>query len=59
MNNKGSKKDFSTTWQKAKETIKKFFTSSVYNQYPLPVGTKPKGKFKRDKIYQMDVFHFA
>lgn len=33
-------------------------TCSLYNQIPLPSGTKRKGT-KRNVIWKMDVFHFT
>ena len=58
MNSKGLKKDFSITWQQAKEIVRKCPTCSYYNQTPLPPGSNPKG-INRNEIWQMDVFHFA
>ncbi|KAL6065033.1 hypothetical protein STEG23_028902 [Scotinomys teguina] len=58
VNSKGLKKDFSITWQQAKEIVRKCPTCSFYNQTPLPAGCNPKGT-QRNDIWQMDVFHFA
>ena len=51
------KKEFSITWQQAKEIVKKCPTCSFYNQTSLAAGTNPKG-IKRNEIWKMDVFHF-
>ena len=40
------------------EIVKKCPTCSFYNQIPLPAGTNPKST-QRNKIWQMDVFHFV
>ncbi|KAL6032102.1 hypothetical protein STEG23_033054 [Scotinomys teguina] len=58
VNSKGLKRDFSITWQQAKEIVRKCPTCSFYNQTPLPAGCNPKGT-QRNDIWQMDVFHFA
>ncbi|KAL6093039.1 hypothetical protein STEG23_031351, partial [Scotinomys teguina] len=58
VNSKGLKRDFSITWQQAKEIVRKCPTCSFYNQTPLPTGCNPKGT-QRNDIWQMDVFHFA
>ena len=58
VKSKGLKKEFSITWQQAKEIVKRYPTYSLYNQTPLPAGTNPKGT-QRNEIWQMDVFHFA
>ncbi|KAL6087818.1 hypothetical protein STEG23_024848 [Scotinomys teguina] len=58
VNSKGLKRDFSITWQQAKEIVRKCPTCSFYNQTPLPAGCNPKGT-QRNYIWQMDVFHFA
>ncbi|KAL6080855.1 hypothetical protein STEG23_037101 [Scotinomys teguina] len=58
VNSKGLKRDFSITWQQAKEIVRKCPTCSFYNQTPLPAGYNPKGT-QRNDIWQMDVFHFA
>ncbi|KAL6032385.1 hypothetical protein STEG23_008139, partial [Scotinomys teguina] len=58
VNSKGLKRDFSITWQQAKEIVRKCPTCSFYNQTPLPAGCNPKGT-QRNEIWQMDVFHFA
>ena len=58
INSKGLKKDFSVTWQQAKEIIKRCPTCSFYNQTPLLAGINPKG-MNRNEIWQMDVFHFT
>ncbi|MGE9714896.1 DDE-type integrase/transposase/recombinase [Escherichia coli] len=58
VNSKGLKKDFSITWQQAKEIVKNCPTCSFYNQTPLPAGCNPKGIW-RNEVWQMDVFHFA
>ncbi|KAL6087838.1 hypothetical protein STEG23_011789 [Scotinomys teguina] len=58
VNSKGLKRDFSMTWQQAKEIVRKCPTCSFYNQTPLPAGCNPKGT-QRNDIWQMDVFHFA
>ena len=42
MNSKGLKKDFSITWQQAKEIVQKCPTCSFYNQTPLPPGSNPQ-----------------
>ncbi|KAL6042708.1 hypothetical protein STEG23_024380 [Scotinomys teguina] len=43
VNSKGLKRDFSITWQQAKEIVRKCPTCSFYNQTPLPAGCNPKG----------------
>ena len=43
VNSKGLKKEFSITWQQAKETVKRCPTCSLYNQTRQPAGTNPKG----------------
>ncbi|KAL6078044.1 hypothetical protein STEG23_004480 [Scotinomys teguina] len=58
VNSKGLKRDFSITWQQAKEIVRKCPTCSFFNQTPLPAGCNPKGT-QRNDIWQMDVFHFA
>ncbi|KAL6092317.1 hypothetical protein STEG23_003249, partial [Scotinomys teguina] len=58
VNSKGLKRDFSITWQQAKEIVRKYPTCSFYNQTPLPAGCNPKGT-QRNDIWQVDVFHFA
>ncbi|KAL6087154.1 hypothetical protein STEG23_023411, partial [Scotinomys teguina] len=58
VNSKGLKRDFSITWQQAKEIVRKCPTCSFYNQTLLPAGCNPKGT-QRNDIWQMDVFHFA
>ncbi|MBV2133725.1 DDE-type integrase/transposase/recombinase [Pseudomonas sp. MAP12] len=58
VNSKGLKKDFSITWQQAKEIVRNCPTCSFYNQTPLPAGCNPKG-IRRNEVWQMDVFHFA
>ncbi|KAL6087202.1 hypothetical protein STEG23_008811, partial [Scotinomys teguina] len=58
VNSKGLKRDFSTTWQQAKEIVRKCPTCSFYNQTLQPAGCNPKGT-QRNDIWQMDVFHFA
>ncbi|KAL6043129.1 hypothetical protein STEG23_019310, partial [Scotinomys teguina] len=58
VNSKGLKRDFSITWQQAKEIVRKCPTCSFYNQTLLPAGCNPKGT-QRNEIWQMDVFHFA
>ncbi|KAL6055503.1 hypothetical protein STEG23_020485, partial [Scotinomys teguina] len=58
VNSKGLKRDFSITWQQAKEIVRKCLTCSFYNQTPLPAGCNPKGT-QRNDIWQMDVFHFV
>ena len=58
VNTKGLKKDFSITWQQAKEIVRNCPTFSFYKQTPLPAGCKPKG-IRRNEVWQMDVFHFA
>ncbi|KAL6083314.1 hypothetical protein STEG23_007305 [Scotinomys teguina] len=58
VNSKDLKRDFSITWQQAKEIVRKCPTCSFYNQTPLPAGCNPKGT-QRNDIWQMDVFHFA
>ncbi|ERE71793.1 Pol polyprotein [Cricetulus griseus] len=58
VNSKGLKKDFSITWQQAKEIVRNCPTCSFCNQTPLPVGCNPKG-LRRNEIWQMDVFHFT
>ncbi|KAL6031193.1 hypothetical protein STEG23_024783, partial [Scotinomys teguina] len=58
VNSKGLKRDFSITWQQAKEIVRKCPTCSFYNQTPLPAGCNPKGT-QRNDIWQVDVFHFA
>lgn len=58
VNSKGLKKEFSITWQQAKEIVRQCPTCSLYNQTPLPTGTNPKGT-QRNEIWQMDVLHFT
>lgn len=58
VNSKGLKKEFSITWQQAKETVKQYPTCSLYNQTPLPTGTNPKGT-QRNEIWPMDVLDFT
>ncbi|KAL6035037.1 hypothetical protein STEG23_037457 [Scotinomys teguina] len=58
VNSKGLKRDFSITWQQAKEIVRKCPTCSFYNQTLLPARCNPKGT-QRNDIWQMDVFHFA
>ncbi|ERE82961.1 sorting nexin-6-like protein [Cricetulus griseus] len=58
VNSKGLKKDFSITWQQAKEIMRNCPTCSFYQQTPLPAGCNPKG-LRRNEIWQMDVFHFT
>ncbi|KAL6084245.1 hypothetical protein STEG23_037991, partial [Scotinomys teguina] len=58
VNTKGLKRDFSITWQQAKEIVRKCPTCSFYNQTPLPAGCNPKGT-QRNEIWKMDVFPFA
>ena len=58
VNSKGLKKEFSITWQQAKEIIKKCPSCSFYNQTPLPEGSNPKHT-QKNEIWQMDMFHFA
>lgn len=57
VNNKVLKKDFSNTWQQAKEIVRNFPTCSFYNQTLLPAGCNPKVIY-RNEILQMDVFDF-
>jgi hypothetical protein len=58
INNKVLKKEFSITWQQAKENVRQCPTCPLYNQTLLPTGTNPKGT-QRNNIWQMDVFHFT
>ena len=58
VNSKCLKKEFSITWQQAKEIIKRCPTCSFYNQIPLPTGSNPK-RTQRHEIWQMDMFHFT
>ncbi|ERE72103.1 HERV-K-3q27.3 provirus ancestral Pol protein [Cricetulus griseus] len=58
VNSKALKKDFSITWQQAKEIVRNCPTCSFYNQTPLPTCCNPKG-IRRNEVWQMDVFHFA
>ncbi|KAL6038262.1 hypothetical protein STEG23_034935 [Scotinomys teguina] len=58
VNSKGLKRDFSITWQQAKEIVRKCPTCSFYNQTLLPAGYNPKGT-QRNEIWKIDVFHFA
>ena len=44
--------------ERAKGNVRQCPTCSLYNQIPLPSGTKHKGT-KRNVIWQMDVFHFT
>ena len=44
--------------ERAKGNVRQCHTCSLYNQIPLPSGTKLKGT-KRNVIWQMDVFHFT
>ena len=58
VNSKGLKKEFSITWQKAKEIVKRCPTCSFHNQTLLPAGSNPKGT-QRNEIWQMVMFHFV
>ena len=51
------KKEFSITWQQAKEVIRKCPTGFLYNQTLHPAGSNPKGT-QRNEISQIDVFYF-
>ena len=53
VNSKGLKKEFSFTWQQAKEIIKRCPTCSFYNQTLLPAESNPKGIQRKD-IWQVD-----
>ena len=58
VNSKGLKKEFSITWQQAKDIVKRCPTCSFYNQTPLAAGRNPTGT-QRNEIWQMNVFHFV
>jgi hypothetical protein len=58
VNIKGVKKDFSITWQQAKEIVRQCPTCSLYTHTPLPTGTNSKDT-QRNDIWQMDIFHFT
>jgi len=58
VNSKGLKKEFSTTWQQAKDFVRLCPACSLYNYTPSPTGANPKGT-QRNEIWQIDVLHFT
>ena len=58
VNSKGLKKDFSITWQQAKEIIRKYPTCFLYNQTLSLAGSNPNDT-PQNEIWQMAVFHFT
>ena len=52
VNSKVLKKDFSITWQQAKEIVRNCPTCSFYNQTLLSAGCNPKGIW-RNEIWQI------